>query len=217
MTAAELSVGAHAGPLAAVAVCPEGHPSCPARPHPARLPADGCLSNPCFPGAECSSFPDGSWACGSCPAGFLGNGTHCEDLDEVGARPAGRGGAGRRPWGAAGSPPLPPQCAVVTDVCFSTSKSHRCVNTQPGFHCLPCPPRYKGSQPFGVGLEAARTEKQVSRRRVGGGRGPRVAGLHLPARAAAWVQSCRQAQGARARHPRWVLVPRAREQPVTVA
>lgn len=133
--------------------------------------------------------------------------------------PGRRGGVGR--GGGRGAPRAhlrcPPQCAVVTDVCFSTSKSHRCVNTQPGFHCLPCPPRYKGSQPFGVGLEAARTEKQVSRRRAGGGRGPRVAGLHLPARAAAWVQSCRQAQGARARRPRRVLVPRAREQPVTVA
>lgn len=60
-----------------------------------------------------------------------------------------------------GSRQRAPQCAVVTDVCFTTSKAHRCVNTNPGFHCLPCPPRYKGTQPFGVGLEAARTEKQV--------------------------------------------------------
>ncbi|KAI3365153.1 hypothetical protein L3Q82_010244, partial [Scortum barcoo] len=47
-------------------------------------PIDICLlSNPCFPGVECISYIDGSWECGSCPLGLYGNGTHCEDENEV--------------------------------------------------------------------------------------------------------------------------------------
>ena len=58
---------------------------------------------------------------------------------------------------------FPPQCDMVSDVCYKVSGVQRCVNTDPGFHCLPCPKRYKGLQPFGMGVEAARKHKQVSR------------------------------------------------------
>uniref|UniRef100_A0A674AZ85 Thrombospondin-2-like n=1 Tax=Salmo trutta TaxID=8032 RepID=A0A674AZ85_SALTR len=97
-------------------------------------PIDGCLSNPCFGGVDCNSGSDGSWECGPCPLGFRGNGTHCEDVNE---------------------------CDIVSDVCFKAGGALRCVNTDPGFHCLACPPRYKGTQPFGVGVEAASKNKQV--------------------------------------------------------
>nr|XP_046233654.1 thrombospondin-2-like isoform X2 [Scatophagus argus] len=92
-------------------------------------PIDICLlSNPCFPGVECTSHSDGSWECGRCPLGSNGNGTHCEDENEC----------------------------EVEDVCVT-----ECVNTDPGFYCLPCPPRYKGPQPFGLGLQEALKTKQV--------------------------------------------------------
>lgn len=54
---------------------------------------------------------------------------------------------------------------MVSDTCYKVGGTQRCVNTDPGFHCLPCPKRYKGTQPFGMGVEAAKKNKQVSRQR----------------------------------------------------
>ncbi|XP_056249535.1 thrombospondin-1-like [Seriola aureovittata] len=97
-------------------------------------PVDGCLSNPCFPGAKCISFPDGSFRCGKCPLGYRGNGVICKDIDE---------------------------CKEVPDACHTHNAVHRCENTQPGYNCLPCPARFSGPQPFGRGVEQATAKKQV--------------------------------------------------------
>uniref|UniRef100_S4RTI8 Thrombospondin 1 n=1 Tax=Petromyzon marinus TaxID=7757 RepID=S4RTI8_PETMA len=94
-------------------------------------PVDGCLSNPCFAGAKCNSFADGTWKCGACPKGYQGNGIECSDINE---------------------------CEVVSGMCF---RDDRCVNEAPGFRCMPCPPRFSGNLPYGIGLEDAKLSKQV--------------------------------------------------------
>lgn len=132
--------------------------------------SDGCLSNPCFAGVKCTSFPDGSWKCGKCPGGYTGNGIKCKDVNEViffsrflkivflNSQ--------YYIWFQSVSTQKshfhPKQCKEVPDACFEFNGVHRCENTEPGYNCLPCPPRYSGPQPYGKGVEQAAAKKQAS-------------------------------------------------------
>ncbi len=43
-----------------------------------------CHPNPCYNGVSCmESMMYPGYQCGPCPEGMTGNGTHCQDIDEV--------------------------------------------------------------------------------------------------------------------------------------
>lgn len=64
-------------------VTPEGGSDC------VRLPGfheqrSHCSPSPCFRGVDCMEvYEYPGYRCGPCPPGLRGNGTHCEDIDEV--------------------------------------------------------------------------------------------------------------------------------------
>ncbi|XP_078001161.1 thrombospondin-2-like [Glandiceps talaboti] len=96
-------------------------------------PIDACLSNPCFQGVDCTSFPDGTYKCARCPTGYSGDGRSCNDINE---------------------------CKLVRSACFNYGGKHMCENYEGGYHCLTCPIGYRGNQPHGSGVDHAKGNKQ---------------------------------------------------------
>uniref|UniRef100_A0A8C5HD89 Cubilin n=1 Tax=Gouania willdenowi TaxID=441366 RepID=A0A8C5HD89_GOUWI len=91
---------------------PAGNPACVADVDECNLANKPCSTNPPVP---CYNN-QGSFYCGSCPAGWQGNGYSCRDLDE---------------------------CLTNNGGC-STTPMVQCLNTMGSFHCGPCPPGYEG-------------------------------------------------------------------------
>ncbi|KAJ8276925.1 hypothetical protein GJAV_G00069430 [Gymnothorax javanicus] len=91
---------------------PASSPTCTEDVNECTLPIKPCSTNP---PVQCFNTI-GSFYCGSCPAGWQGNGYSCQDVDE---------------------------CATNNGGC-STSPMVQCLNTMGSYHCGPCPPGYEG-------------------------------------------------------------------------
>ncbi|XP_034427678.1 cubilin [Hippoglossus hippoglossus] len=91
---------------------PAGNPACVADVNECNLPIKPCSTNP----AVTCYNTQGSFYCGSCPAGWQGNGYSCQDVDE---------------------------CLTNNGGC-STTPMVQCLNTMGSFHCGSCPQGYEG-------------------------------------------------------------------------
>ncbi|KAK3572019.1 hypothetical protein QTP86_022249 [Hemibagrus guttatus] len=91
---------------------PPGSSACTADVDECNLPNKPCSTNP---PVQCFNTL-GSFFCGSCPAGWQGNGYSCQDINE---------------------------CETNNGGC-STSPMVPCLNTMGSFHCGQCPPGYEG-------------------------------------------------------------------------
>ncbi|MBN3307751.1 TSP3A protein, partial [Amia calva] len=137
-------------------------------------PRSRCSPNPCYKGVPCmESYEYPGYRCGPCPPGTLGNGTHCQDIDECSeAQPCFSalgcvntpGGFRCEPcppgyWG----PPLSgtgldfakshrQECADI-DECLQGSSAcvpnSVCTNTMGSFRCGQCKQGFVGNQTAG--------------------------------------------------------------------
>ncbi|XP_078468801.1 cartilage oligomeric matrix protein-like isoform X1 [Lampetra fluviatilis] len=133
----------------------------------------GCDPNPCSVGVECKETAEG-FECGQCPDGFIGNGTHCDDIDECKvSNPCFRGSRCLNSAPGFMCEPCPPgftgelvqgiglqQATARKQVCSDINEcedgkdggctAHSvCINSVGSFRCGPCKDGYVGNQTVG--------------------------------------------------------------------
>ncbi|CAL7948852.1 unnamed protein product [Xylocopa violacea] len=133
-----------------------------------------CAHNPCFTGVQCYDLADG-YRCEKCPMGYIGNGKHCErqkngcdshpcypevQCDPIPYPPYFRCGPCPNGYLGNGSTCVDINECELTQPCYP---GVRCINLRPGFRCEPCPLGYTGSITQGVGLDVAKSRKQICR------------------------------------------------------
>ncbi|CAK9821391.1 THBS3 [Anthophora retusa] len=131
-----------------------------------------CAHNPCFHGVQCYDHGN-EYSCGKCPAGYVGNGKHCErrrngceqhpcypevQCDPIFYPPYFRCGSCPNGFTGNGSTCVDINECELTQPCYP---GVRCINSSPGFRCEPCPSGYNGSGVEGIGLEVAKSSKQI--------------------------------------------------------
>ncbi|XP_018369042.1 PREDICTED: cartilage oligomeric matrix protein isoform X2 [Trachymyrmex cornetzi] len=132
-----------------------------------------CLQRPCFLGVRCYDDDDYGYRCDRCPNGYTGDGKRCERIrnpcdrhpchPEVKCHPT-----YNPPYFKCG--PCPPRYVGNGTVCLDANECElarpchpgvRCMNLHPGYRCDRCPTGYTGPMTEGVGIEMARTQKQI--------------------------------------------------------
>uniref|UniRef100_A0A8C1QEU5 Thrombospondin 3a n=1 Tax=Cyprinus carpio TaxID=7962 RepID=A0A8C1QEU5_CYPCA len=134
-------------------------------------PRSRCQPNPCFKGVACmETFDFPGYRCGPCPEGMIGNGTHCQDIDE--AQPCYTPGACVNTAKGFTCEPCPPglwgpplsgfgveyakshrqECSDIDeclDLANACTPNSICINTIGSYRCGQCKVGYVGNQTTG--------------------------------------------------------------------